>query len=78
VQTASYQPAKYDPPCQSLRSADRAAFFLLDSIALNNIGKQPSLKDADAVEILPGLMPKIIRKLVENIGKTNYSRRTDQ
>ncbi len=44
-------------------------FFLLDSIALNNIGKQPSLKDADAVEILPGLMPKIIRKLVENIEK---------
>lgn len=44
-------------------------FFLLDSIALNNIGKQPSLKDADAIEILPGLMPKIIRRLVATIGK---------
>lgn len=44
-------------------------FFLLDSIALNNIGKQPSLKDADAIEILPGLMPKIIRRLVRTIGK---------
>jgi glycerol uptake operon antiterminator len=44
-------------------------FFLLDSIALNNIGKQPSLKDADAIEILPGLMPKIIQKLVKSIGK---------
>ncbi len=44
-------------------------FFLLDSIALNNIGKQPSLKDADAIEILPGLMPKIIRRLVGTIGK---------
>lgn len=44
-------------------------FFLLDSIALNNISRQPSLKDADAIEILPGLMPKIIRKLVKTIGK---------
>jgi glycerol uptake operon antiterminator len=44
-------------------------FFLLDSIAVNNIEKQPSLKDADAVEILPGLMPKIIQKLVGSIGK---------
>jgi len=44
-------------------------FFLLDSIALNNIGRQPSLKDADAIEILPGLMPKIIEKLVMSIGK---------
>jgi glycerol uptake operon antiterminator len=44
-------------------------FFLLDSIAVSNIEKQPSLKDADAVEILPGLMPKIIQKLVGSIGK---------
>ncbi len=44
-------------------------FFLLDSIALSNIGKQPSLKDADAIEILPGLMPKVIRELAKNIDK---------
>lgn len=44
-------------------------FFLLDSIAVNNISKQPSLKYADAIEILPGLMPKIIRRLVKSIGK---------
>ncbi len=44
-------------------------FFLLDSIALDNIAKQPSLKDADAIEILPGLMPKVIRKLVSGIEK---------
>lgn len=39
-------------------------FFLLDSIALNNITRQPSMNNADAIEILPGLMPKIIQKLV--------------
>lgn len=44
-------------------------FFLLDSIALNNIEKQPSLKDADAIEILPGLMPKVIAKLADSIRK---------
>lgn len=38
-------------------------FFLLDSIALLNIEKQMPLDAADAVEILPGVMPKIIRKL---------------
>jgi len=44
-------------------------FFLLDSIALSNIGRQPSLKDADAIEILPGLMPKVIKRLVASVGK---------
>jgi len=44
-------------------------FFLLDSIALNNIERQPSLKDADAIEILPGLMPKVIAKLAKSIKK---------
>jgi glycerol-3-phosphate responsive antiterminator len=44
-------------------------FFLLDSIALNNIGRQPSIGYADAIEILPGLMPKIIRRLVKTIDK---------
>jgi glycerol uptake operon antiterminator len=36
-------------------------FFVLDSMALVNIEKQFPLEYADAVEILPGLMPKIIR-----------------
>ena len=44
-------------------------FFVLDSIALNNISRQPSLSYADAIEILPGLMPKIIRRLVKTIDK---------
>jgi glycerol uptake operon antiterminator len=39
-------------------------FFVLDSLALLNIEKQFPLDHADVVEILPGLMPKIIGKLV--------------
>ena len=38
-------------------------FFVLDSIALVNIQKQLPLDAADMIEILPGVMPKIIRKL---------------
>ena len=38
-------------------------FFVLDSMALFNIEKQFPLNYADAVEILPGLMPKVIRRL---------------
>ena len=38
-------------------------FFLLDSIALVNISKQLPLETADAIEILPGVMPKIIAKV---------------
>ncbi|MDR2757924.1 MAG: glycerol-3-phosphate responsive antiterminator [Spirochaetaceae bacterium] len=37
------------------------AFFVLDSISLLNIEKQFPLDHADAVEILPGVIPKIIR-----------------
>ena len=38
-------------------------FFVLDSMALVNIEKQFPLEYADAVEIMPGLMPKIIRHI---------------
>lgn len=38
-------------------------FFLLDSMALENVRKQMIASPADAVEILPGCMPKIIRQL---------------
>ena len=38
-------------------------FFVLDSMALINVEKQFPLDYADAVEILPGLMPKVIRRL---------------
>jgi glycerol uptake operon antiterminator len=39
-------------------------FFVLDSMALINIEKQFPLEYADAMEILPGVMPKVIAKIV--------------
>ena len=39
-------------------------FFLLDSLSLENISKNSS--DADAYEVLPGVIPKIISQLVKN------------
>ena len=44
-------------------------FFLLDSMALLNMEKQFPLDHADAIEILPGLMPKIIKRLAGIIDK---------
>jgi glycerol uptake operon antiterminator len=38
-------------------------FFVLDSMALVNIEKQFPLDYADAMEILPGVMPKVIAKI---------------
>lgn len=40
-------------------------FFLLDSMAFENVVRQAS--QADAVEILPATMPKVIRRLVGQI-----------
>ena len=40
-------------------------FFLLDSIALENVIRQASY--ADAVEILPATMPKVIHNLTNRI-----------
>ncbi len=39
--------------------------FLLDSMAFENIEKEIKICRPDAVEILPGLMPKVIRKISE-------------
>lgn len=44
-------------------------FFMLDSIALLNIQKQIAQDSADMIEILPGVMPKIIRKIVTSVHK---------
>ena len=44
-------------------------FFMLDSIALVNIEKRLSFEAADAVEILPGAMPKVIRRLAAIVRK---------
>ena len=44
-------------------------FFLLDSLALANVQKQMDSVCSDLVEILPGVMPKIIRKLTRASSK---------
>lgn len=41
-------------------------FFLIDSLALENFKKQAGHEYADAIEILPAVMPKIIRKIVDS------------
>ncbi|MFZ2538884.1 MAG: glycerol-3-phosphate responsive antiterminator [Oscillospiraceae bacterium] len=38
-------------------------FFILDSIALANVQKQLAHDYADLIEVLPGVMPKIIRMI---------------
>ncbi len=38
-------------------------FFVLDSMALSNVQKHMNLECVDLVEILPGVMPKIIKEL---------------
>ncbi|MDO5601853.1 MAG: glycerol-3-phosphate responsive antiterminator, partial [Oscillospiraceae bacterium] len=38
-------------------------FFLLDSLALENVKKADAQNHADMIEILPGVMPKIVRTL---------------
>lgn len=43
--------------------------FLLDSMALKNVEHHFSQKNADLVEVLPGLMPKIIRQLCYTTGR---------
>lgn len=41
-------------------------FFVLDSMALVNLNKQCKAVEPDCIEILPGLMPKIIKKISES------------
>jgi len=44
-------------------------FFVLDSLSLTNIEKQLPLEYADLIEVLPGIAPKIIRRLSLSAGK---------
>jgi glycerol uptake operon antiterminator len=44
-------------------------FFVLDSMALLNIEKQCPLEYADAVEILPGIIPRVIQRISHIAGK---------
>lgn len=38
-------------------------FFIIDSMALSNLSKQTKEARPDCIEVLPGVMPKIIRKI---------------
>ncbi|MCD8230741.1 MAG: glycerol-3-phosphate responsive antiterminator [Clostridiales bacterium] len=42
-------------------------FFLLDSLALQNLKKQESVVQPDMIEILPGVMPKVTKRLTEGL-----------
>ncbi len=44
-------------------------FFILDSISLTNVQKQLAHDCADLIEVLPGVMPKIIRMIAINSQK---------
>lgn len=44
-------------------------FFLLDSMAFQNIERHFALDSSDLIEVLPGLMPKIIRRVARVTGK---------
>ena len=40
-------------------------YFLIDSMALENVRSQQSGVKPDVIEILPGLMPEIIKKICQ-------------
>ncbi len=42
-------------------------FFMLDSLALQNLKKQEDTVNPDMIEILPGVMPKITRRLADTL-----------
>ena len=44
-------------------------FFLLDSMAIENVSRHLDRDSAHFIEVLPGLMPKIIRRVAEAAGK---------
>ena len=44
-------------------------FFLIDSIAMENIAKMKNERCVDLIEVLPGLMPKVIHRVAATCGK---------
>lgn len=42
-------------------------FFAIDSMAIENIKKQSEAAMPDYIEVLPGVMPKVIRRLCETV-----------
>lgn len=43
-------------------------FFVIDSMAFGNVEKQIENVKPDMIELIPGVMPKIIRKVVKCVG----------
>lgn len=43
-------------------------FFLLDSMSLENVSKHIPAGTADFIEILPGVMPKIVKRCISDTG----------
>lgn len=41
-------------------------FFVIDSLALANLEKQTKEAKPDCIEVLPGVMPKVIKKICQN------------
>ncbi|MDO5411280.1 MAG: glycerol-3-phosphate responsive antiterminator [Lachnospiraceae bacterium] len=41
--------------------------FLLDSMAYQNIQKEIAMVSPDIIEVLPGLMPKVIRRITDSV-----------
>lgn len=51
--------------------------FVLDSMAFENIEKQMGLARPDSIEILPGLMPKVIRRVARLVKGSGDRRGAD-
>lgn len=52
-------------------------YFLLDSMAFENIRQQQHIVRPDFIEVLPGVMPRVIKKNLRFDKDTDHSRRTD-
>lgn len=52
---------------KALGMATVQRFFLLDSIALSNVSRHMEGDQADFIEVLPAVMPKVIHRLAEEV-----------
>ena len=52
-------------------------YFLLDSMAFENIRQQQHIVRPDFIEVLPGVMPRVIKRICSSSKDTDHSRRTD-
>lgn len=55
--------ARPHSPARELGLCAVQRFFVLDSIALENLKRQLENTRPDSIEILPGVMPKVIRRI---------------